>query len=445
MSKIGSFVGGFGVGMKMVNDAEDRKRRNDMEDRRFKIEMERAEREKARADEEDAYRRDRKAAGQVAMSGSSGVQGVNIGTQQDSQLAQQNAEFSKPAGEGFGVGTTGQSIDESGVTNTKPTGDYFGAQLEVAKKYGRDDDVLRLTQARANEDARGQETEWKKGRQDLMDEYQKTKKTRQDSLNFYRAVGQHDFRYGKAQLGDLAKVDETAEKLKKEGVFDALQYYWATGDLEGTLDKFDAVGDQKIDRNSVQTSIVKDNVTGQDTPIINGKYQNGQSFTFDPERLSHMVGGYEGYLASRKQSIDAKDKEAGRKHQTDTLNETRRHNKAMEGISRANAKAGSSGKGGSAFKDLSTDDYKSFTTYRDVIKPASGVGGKASVTKEAVIDQEALAKFRAWARAKGYNDMNMALRDWDAEGRPSANAPSQAQAQRQQAPANRRPLSEIFR
>ena len=42
MSKIGSFVGGFGVGMKMVNDAEDRKRRNEMEDRRFKIEMERA-------------------------------------------------------------------------------------------------------------------------------------------------------------------------------------------------------------------------------------------------------------------------------------------------------------------------------------------------------------------------------------------------------------------
>ena len=444
MSKIGSFVGGFGVGMKMVNDAEDRKRRNEMEDRRFKIEMERAEREKARADEEDAYRRDRKAAGQVAMSGSSGVQGVNIGTQQDSQLAQQNAEFSKPAGEGFGVGTTGQSIDESGVTNTKPTGDYFGAQLEVAKKYGRDDDVLRLTQARANEDARGQDAEWKKGRQDLMDEYQKTKKTRQDSLNFYRAVGQHDFRYGKAQLGDLAKLDDKAEAFRKEGGFDALQYYRATGDLNGALDKFDAVGDQNIDRNSVQTRIVKDPVTGQDTPVINGKYQDGQSFTFDPERMSYMVGGYDGYMASRKQAIDAKDKAEDNKRADRQLDITEKHYERADANDRIRASRDSSGKGGSAFKDLSADDIKSsFTTYRDVIKPASGVGGKSSVTKEATVDTEALANFRAWARSKGYTDMNMALRDWDAEGRPRANAP--AQAQRQQAPANRRPLSEIFR
>jgi len=242
-------------------------------------------------------------------------------------------------------------------------------------------------------------------------------------------------------LGDLATLDVKAEAFRKEGGFDALQYYRATGDLNGALDKFDAVGDQNIDRNSVQIRIVKDPVTGQDTPVINGKYQDGQSFTFDPERMSYMVGGYEGYMASRKEAIDAADKAAGRKHQADTLAETTRHNKATEAISRAKEGAGASGKGG-GFKDLSPDDIKSsFTTYREVIKPASGVGGKSSVGREAVVDQAALAQFRAWAKANGYTDMNMALRDWDAEGRPRVNAQTQAP----RTPANRRPLSEIFR
>lgn len=406
MSKFGAFVAGFGTGMTQARDWQEHKKKAEREEERY-------QREKRLQGEEDAYRADLAAAGKTLVNGTSGVGGVRVGSQQDAQLAEQNM-----VGEGVGSG------------GNQPVTGGFGIMRDTAMRHGRVADAAQFADIQAKEDARGQEEEWKKGRQALMAEYQKTGKTRQDALNFYRAVGQHDFRYGKAQLGDLTKVDETAEKLKKEGVFDALQHYWATGDLKGTLDKFDAVGDQKIDRKTVQTRIVKDPVTGQDTPIIKGSYQDGQSFSFDPERLSHMVGGYEGYLASRKQAIDAKDKDAGRKHQADTLDETRRHNMAMEGIGRMKAD-GDSTKSVGKFKDLSPDDIKSsFQTYRDVVKPASGVGGKSTVVREPVVDQAALAQFRSWARAKGYADMNMALRDWDAEGRPSANAQSQVQKQR---------------
>lgn len=70
------------------------------------------------------------------------------------------------------------------------------------------------------------------------------------------------------------------------------------------------------------------------------------------------------------------------------------------------------------FTDLSPDDKYTFTKYRDIIK---GSREDRTVEKESYIDTQELARFRNWAKGNGYKNMNEALRDWDAAGRPSMN------------------------
>lgn len=106
----------------------------------------------------------------------------------------------------------------------------------------------------------------------------------------------------------------------------------------------------------------------------------------------------------------------------------------------ANAEKGE--KGADKFVDLSSDDIKSsFSKRREVVKRDSM--GKARVEYESDVDAAELDRFRKWAKANNYRNMNEALRDWGAAGRPSANdarrAPMRASGD------NRRPLSDIFR
>lgn len=425
MSKIGSFVGGFGVGMKMVNDAEDRKRRNEMEDRRFKIEMERAEREKARADEEDAYRRDLAAAGQTMTNGTSGVGGVATGSQQDAMLAQQNMR-----GEGGGSG------------GNQPVSGGFGIMRDAALRHGRVQDAHSFGSMADSERERERKLKYQQGNDELFKRHQAGEI---DDTEMISSLADLKIKHGDPNnaLDALLKSNDFRKRMQDENAEDAAKAFLSGAPAVEVANAFNKTGNVKFTEARYEEG---KNFLGNPQRVLVAKLADGREVRYGEDQVLMMASkDVREYLRSmRNDATAADDKAAGRKHQTDTLNETRRHNMAMEGISRANAKAGSSGKGGPAFKDLSTDDYKSFTIYRDVIKPASGVGGKASVTKEAVIDQEALAKFRAWARAKGYNDMNLALRDWDAEGRPSSNAPAQP-APRKQAPDNRRPLSDIFR
>lgn len=423
MSKIGSFVGGFGVGMKMVNDAEDRKRRNEMEDRRFKIEMERAEREKARADEEDAYRRDLAAAGQTMTNGTSGVGGVATGSQQDAMLAQQNMR-----GEGGGSG------------GNQPVSGGFGIMRDVALRHGRVQDAHSFGSMADSERERERKLKHQQGIDEL---FKRHKAGEIDDTEMISSLADLKIKHGDPNnaLDAQLKSNDFRKRMKDENAEDAAKAFLSGAPAVEVANAFNKTGNVKFTEARYEEG---KNFLGNPQRVLVAKLADGREVRYGEDQVLMMASkDVRDYIRSiRNDATTAADKAAGHKLQTDILNETRRHNMAMEGIIRD--KAGSFGKGGSAFKDLSADDIKSsFTTYRDVIKPASGVGGKPSVTKEATVDTEALSNFRAWARSKGYTDMNMALRDWDAEGRPRANAP--AQAQRQQAPANRRPLSEIFR
>lgn len=105
-------------------------------------------------------------------------------------------------------------------------------------------------------------------------------------------------------------------------------------------------------------------------------------------------------------------------------------------------KAANGEKGADKFVALSSDVIKSsFPKRREVIKRDST--GKARVEYESDVDAAELDRFRKWAKANNYRNMNEALHDWGAAGRPSANdarrAPMRASGD------NRRPLSDIFR
>lgn len=336
MSKLASFVTGFGTGMAMRNEYEDRKRRREREDRMDKRDEERYQRE-------ETYRKDLEAAGQVIANGTSAVGGVRVGSQQDAQLAAQN-RFAEAGGDG----------------GNKPVQGGFGIMRNAALRHGRVADAASFGAMERQDNEAQRDKEWRDGRMKLMQEFQKTDKSRAAALNFYRTVGQHDFQYGKAQLGDLATLDDRADKMAKEGLFDAFQYYQATGDLGGTLDRFDSVGEKKIDRSTVQVQMVDDKITGQKTPVMTGKYQDGNQFRFDPEQLAHQIGGWQAYQASRKQVIDANDKAADNKREDEKLAVTKQHyerSDAADMVRARNSGFGAGGMGGSP-KAVATMEWK---------------------------------------------------------------------------------------
>ena len=334
-----------------------------------------------------------------------------------------------------------------GSGGNQPVSGGFGIMRDTAMRHGKVADAAQFSTMQAGEDQRARqakawatEDQYKESTQSL---FKRHANKEIDDYQLFSEMADIKVQYGDPNnaLDAMLKSREFRTRMKDENAEEAAKSFLRNEPAIDVANIFNKVGNEKF--TEARYELGKNSV-GNPERVLVVKTKGGEEKRYGEEQIFTMaskdVRDY--FLQLRKDAASSADKKADRDQKD-------RHHKddiavAREKIAADRVKANAADGTGGKFKDLSADDIKSsFTTYRDVLKPANGNTG-AHVAREAVVDQAALAKFRAWAKANRYSDMNMALRDWDADGRhnPASNA---AQRPAQKAPANRRPLSEIFR
>lgn len=119
-------------------------------------------------------------------------------------------------------------------------------------------------------------------------------------LQMYEQLARIDLKYNPADPSKYMAMQEKISAARKEGMFDAYQYYATTGDLNGSMDIFDGAGGKKIDRKSVKAEEAKDPLLGRPYTRLTGKYTDGSPFVLDPIRLAENMGGAKYFLEQRK-------------------------------------------------------------------------------------------------------------------------------------------------
>lgn len=416
MSKFSSFVGGFGTGLATMNQLTDRKRRMAREDQQYA-------REEAKYQKENAYQNDREAAGQLAQTGSTGIQG--IGVQQDAQLAQQNASFANDTGQ-VGVGLGAKPMDESTFTNAKPTGDYFGAMARVAAKHGRPEDVARFTQASEAEKVRMRKEEMSRMNKAV---FERMKNGEIDQTQAVFELGGIKAQYGDDPMATLIASKEFGDKAKTENYSGGVRVWMSGGSADDVMKEFNKTGDMKL--KSARFEEGESFIPGEKQSVLVGISENGKEVRIPQQQAIMFLAKDKdmmSFMESRRKQQAAAEAE-DRKDEREARREDGRDRRTAQIIAGqnwrdANGSGGGSGSGGKQKDDsLSDSDMQRLFPGSPTNK---FVGGK--LTQEPGIDRTEYNRFATWA---ANNDMPVSVNShskWIASKKPAGASRPQGSA-----------------
>ena len=128
-------------------------------------------------------------------------------------------------------------------------------------------------------------------------------------MRLYEDIGGLDAKYGKAGVADMEALRKTTSAMKEEGQLDAYGHYLTTGDVQGTVDRFNQVGKKKI--KSLQPVEDVEPLTGQKIVRFTGEFEDGSKFGYNPYQEARKLGGVAGLMATLKEkaAAEAKDRE----------------------------------------------------------------------------------------------------------------------------------------
>ncbi len=151
-------------------------------------------------------------------------------------------------------------------------------------------------------------------------------------MRLYEGLAAIDLKHGKVDPAGFAGMTERAKQLREEGAFDAYQYYGTTGDLKGAIERFDAFGSKRINKDSVEARKVVNPATGIEYDELRGQYQDGTPFVFNPLKMAYGLVGPQAWVASQERAAERKARadrdEADRKERRDKADAEDRNRKA---------------------------------------------------------------------------------------------------------------------
>lgn len=125
-------------------------------------------------------------------------------------------------------------------------------------------------------------------------------------MRLYEDIGGLDAKYGKAGVADMEALRKTTSAMKEEGQLDAYGHYLTTGDVQGTVDRFNQVGKKKI--KSLQPVEDVEPLTGQKIVRFVGEFEDGGKFGYNPYQDARKLGGVAGLMATLKEKSAAEAK-----------------------------------------------------------------------------------------------------------------------------------------
>lgn len=125
-------------------------------------------------------------------------------------------------------------------------------------------------------------------------------------MRLYEDIGGLDAKYGKAGVADMEALRKTTSAMKEEGQLDAYGHYLTTGDVQGTVDRFNQVGKKKI--KSLQPVEDIEPLTGQKIVRFTGEFEDGGKFGYNPFMEARKLGGVAGMMAALKEKAAAEAK-----------------------------------------------------------------------------------------------------------------------------------------
>lgn len=387
MSKFGSFVGGFGVGMKMANEHEDRKTRRAREEEEY-------QHTRKQRDRAETYQKDMAAAGQLSKTGATGIQG--IGVQQDAQLAEQNASFANDSSQvGTSAGYGAKKMDETTFTNAKPDGDYFGAMAKVAAKHGKPEDVARFTQASEAEKSRMRKEEMAGKNKSV---FERIKNGEIDQTQAVFELGGIKAQYGDDPMATLIASKEFGDKAKTENYSGGVRVWMSGGSADDVLKEFNKTGDMKL--KSARFEEGDSFILGEKQSVLVGIMENGKEVRI-PQQQAIMFLAKDKDMMSfmesrRKQHAAAKAED--RKDEREARREDGRDRRTAQIIAGQNWRDANGSGGGSGSGGKQKDDSLSDSDMQRLFPGSPNnkfVAGK--LTQEPGIDRTEYNKFAAWA------------------------------------------------
>jgi hypothetical protein len=191
----------------------------------------------------------------------------------------------------------------------------FGTGYSFTRDQQRRDELEKQEKEKyaSEKDARDRELAWKAGRDQIRNNlttdplYQDVdgvqveigRRPKQmsftDNLKLVEQMSAHDFQHGKMGVMDYKSAGDAVRQMKAEGFLDAHQAFVETGSIKKAAEKFNEVGDKKVDPDSLKAKEI-DGPFGKHV-VYSGKYADGEDFEYDPVRAAAMAGGAKGFLA----------------------------------------------------------------------------------------------------------------------------------------------------
>ncbi len=139
---------------------------------------------------------------------------------------------------------------------------------------------------------------------------------RKISMTMYENLGLLDAKYGKAGIADLEAARKTRDTMKAEGELDAYGHYLTTGDMDGAIARFNSVGSKKVAKANAVDDV--DPVTGTKFKRMEGEFEDGSKFGYNPLVAARQLGGVAGMMREAKEAqakqegVAAEDRAQGR-------------------------------------------------------------------------------------------------------------------------------------